>query len=288
VIRVLDTRTGEDRLVATSAELPAWNADGRIAYVQYAPNEQRQAEAAQRRPQGRIMVQASLNGPAAPWTEPGQYYDLIWAQDRLLAQVLRGTGPATFVESLIVLDTPTSERILATQATLVAVSPDGGSALITMPTPNVALPPSAIARLVSVTAGTVLDQLELPPWLDLARGNWTGNHVVAVATSPPGGVMHPAPAFAVIRVSAGTLPLEQGWGFTGERTEKNWHSYSLGQPRFLDATGDRVGAWLGLYIWTSGYLECDLSARHCVYDTSYGVGQLEENRSRPLPSAPKS
>ncbi len=100
--------------------------------------------------------------------------------------------------------------------------------------------------------------------------------------------MHPPPGFAVVRVSAGTVAVERSWGFMGERTEKNWPFYSLGQPRFLDATGNRVGAWLGLYVWISGYLECDLSAHHCVYDTSYANGQFPENRSRPLPDQPKS
>jgi hypothetical protein len=206
-LRRLDLQTGADTLLADLACGPAWSADGRLAYVQTVGPD---TEEGWHFPLGYVMVQASPDSAAVPWTaEPQPLGGLVWANDRLLAQ--RGRPrPASPAQDLVALDGSGAVQVLAAGATLIALSPDGTRALVT--TPQTSLPEYA-ASLIRVADGALLAYEPLPPWQApnlAANATWVENRVFATVGRAPAYASSapPWPTIVVIAVADDHIEIE--------------------------------------------------------------------------------
>lgn len=123
MLRLVDLDAGTDVEYVAGAESVAWARDGRIAYLQGDPPEYVLGADFQ----GRVMVRPTLTAPAVPWvSEPARYTVLAWAQHRLLFSQ-RMTAESG---DLLVADGPEIVRRLATNASFLALSPDGSKVAI--------------------------------------------------------------------------------------------------------------------------------------------------------------
>jgi hypothetical protein len=153
---------------------------------------------------------------------------------------------------VLALDGPEKRRVLASDAGLVAISPDGTSALVEHG-PETG-PPRV--DLVAVANGTMLASLDLTtvdPAVGVVgyAGDWQGDLVAAPSAS---GV-------AVFRVAGGRIELA--------RTMRAAAGQNVAEPRFVEP--NRVTAWTSS---SSGgaFVDCDRVSGRCA-------------RTIPLPTA---
>ncbi|MBI3969437.1 MAG: hypothetical protein HY329_27650 [Chloroflexi bacterium] len=294
-LRLLDTHTGADTVLADLACAPAWGSTGRIAYVKGAAPRRGDRSSFP----GQIVVRDGLRGSERAWTSrPEEYGELVWAQDRLLAtrkQPLDGGGWAW---DLVVLDGPGQIRLLAHHAGLVAISPDGTKALISHleGVMDPAVPShqwAAKLQLVRLVDGRPMAELDLigSGVAYLYSGTWSGDLVVAPGKSRYGSV-HAAGLLALLDVRTAKPTLQEVFAFTWPSRRAGHGTIMYGgvaQPRLLDAAAARFGGWYGVGggFW---YLECEPAAQRCIRSdpTPHNPGRIPaetlfpDNRSRPL------
>jgi hypothetical protein len=161
------------------------------------------------------MVRPSLWGDAEPWTEDGGYLSPVWAGRQLLAwhhwqsadQLAPGEWPNF---DLVVLDGPGQERSLASEAWLIAISPDGTRVLVTQGWE----PPdfNATIRVLRISDGAELAALPLPPRATLSGpGDWSGDQIVASITLDSRGEAASRAYLALFEVGDNRLTMVRGF-----------------------------------------------------------------------------
>jgi hypothetical protein len=226
-IRLHDLQTGSDRTLVTGGFSVAWRSDGALAYFQGDGRNYRAGIPYV----GQIVVRAAPGAPGRRWTSsPGRYVVAAWAGSTLLAYRER-KGETLDV---LALDAPGKWRVLAPNAGLVAISPDGREALVERG-PE-AGPPSV--DLVSVRNGARLASLDLTridPAVGVVgyAGDWQGQ--LAVAPSASGLAVFRIVGRSIrldsaIRVANGTVAEPR---FAEDRRITGWTSTSTGGA-FLD------------------------------------------------------
>ena len=237
-IRLHDLNTGSDSAYASGAFSLAWRGDGAIAYFKGAGRDYRAGV----RFVGDVFVRDSVNGPARRWTQTTDRYVVAgWAGPTLLVYRMRA-GEALDV---LAFDGPGKRRLLASNAGLVAISPDGTSVLLehgpeTGPPRLDGLAVSNGAPLASLALTTVAPSVGVVGY----AGDWRDSLVAAPSAS---GV-------AVFRIAGGRIELV--------RTMRAPARQGIAEPRFVGAR--RVTGWTSS---DSGgaFVDCDRLAGRCAH-----------------------
>jgi hypothetical protein len=245
-LRVYDTRTGGDDLLAAGAFSIAWSGDGALAYFKGAERDYRAGVSYV----GDVVVRDSLGSKDTVWSPaPGRYIVVGWAGPHLVAY-REYEGEALDV---VVFDGPRRMRRLAAGSTLVAISPDGLRVLVAQG-PASGRPK---IRVLAVADGRQLAALDLTTvdpavgTVDYA-GDWRGNRIVAASAS----------GLATFRVEGKKISLEDTLRVAAS---------SVAEPRFVDDSASTVRAWTT--VSRGGvFLHCDFEAGSC-------------DRAMPLPDA---
>jgi hypothetical protein len=237
-IRVHDSSTSRDELLADGAFSLAWHPDGRVAYFKGADRDYRAAV----HYVGDVLVRATVEAEPEVWSRAqGRYIVVAWAGETLLAYRER-EGEALDV---IAFDGPGQMRVLARDSALGAVSPDGRRAFVEQG-PAQGRPSVSVLDVASGRVSATLDLTTVDPAVGTVSysGDWLGHRVVAPSAS----------GLAVFRVSRVGISLEQALPVGVEQ--------GVAEPRFADAAGRRVAAWT-----TRGrggvFLDCDLTSAAC-------------------------
>jgi hypothetical protein len=251
-LRIRELDTGRDVALEPGSLAAAWRRSGAIAYVRGTHPEYRANTPYLRE----VVVRSSPRAAPRVWSDaPERYLVLGWAGRRLVVAQQREGGGA----DLLVYDGPGVVRPLATAAGLLAISPDGSTALIADDPAETAAP---AVRLVSVADGSERARLPLSSivdpvtsaavtWVD-GPGDWTGERVVASSST----------GLVVLRVRGGSVSTEQLL-HVDSATRPNG---TLWEPRFADG-GERT-----ILTWTdvsngeetqSAQLVCDRFTRTC-------------------------
>jgi hypothetical protein len=235
-IRLHDLESGTDRKYVDGALSLAWRGDGAIAYFKGADRDYRAGV----RYVGDVFVRDTLQGPARRWTEkPDRYVVAGWAGSTLLVYRV-GAGESLDV---LALDGPGKSRVLASNAGLVAVSPDGTRAFIEHG------PESGPPRvdLLAVANGARLASLDLTtvdPSVGVVgyAGDWQGDLVAAASAS----------GLALFRIIGDRIELAQTLRALG---------HGIAEPRFVGA--GRVTGWTSS---SSGgaFVDCDRASGRCA------------------------
>ena len=244
-IRLHDLETGSDRTYVDGGFSLAWRGDGAIAYFKGAEREYRAGV----RYVGDVFVRDSVDGQARRWTPRADRYVVAgWAGPTLLVYRVRA-GEALDV---LALDGPGKRRTLASNAGLVAISPDGTSALVehgpeTGPPQVVLLAVSNGAKLASLDLTTVDPSVGVVGY----SGDCQGDIVAAPSAS---GVV-------LLRVAGRRIELA--------RTMRAAAGQGVAEPRFVGASS--VTGWTST---SSGgaFVDCDRVTGRCA-------------RAVPLPTA---
>jgi hypothetical protein len=244
-IRFYEEATGEDAVLEDGAFSLAWRADGALAYFKGAERNYRAGVPYV----GDVFVRAGPDAQPVRWSsERARYIVVCWAGRTLIGYRER-EGEALDV---IAFDEPGRMRILAPDAGLVAVSPDGRRAFVeqgpAQGRPNV--------RILEIASAAVVDRLDLTqvdPGVGTVgyTGDWDGDRVVASSAS----------GLVIFRVSPKAIRIERTIRVQGP---------GLSEPRFADA-GRHVIAWASTR--RGGVLvDCEGTTARCA-------------RFRPLPDA---
>jgi hypothetical protein len=255
---------GRDFLLAQGAYSVAWRADGAIAYVRGVDPDFR----AGRQYAGQVVVQRRLGGAPVQWTStPGRYVVYGWARNRLLFYRL-GLGERL---ELLAADGAGDVRPLAA-GSAIAISPDGTRVAVLGPE-------SQDVRILDVATGREQAWVNVTTtaaplnWVAYS-GSWTGDHVVAPASS----------GLAVFHVGPDSIELEQALSL-------DHADFPVGvqEPRFADDAGNQVVATAdvppsGDAAAVSFFVNCDRIARTCERGAAAPSREwlrLVDNPSRP-------
>ena len=272
-LRVLDLRDGADTPLEPGSFSVAWRSDGTIAYARADPPDYH----ANTPFAADVVVRRGIRATPTVWSaSPGQYLVEGWAGRRLIVRSASTGGRG----ALVAFDGPGSERPLAADADLIAISPNGGDLLTAESAAEAAAP---TMRLVSVADGAEEARLELTAIVDpvtrapvtdvVGLGSWHGDHVVAATSS----------GLVVFRASGGHLSVEQVL-HVDPATRPGGGFY---EPRFGDSDDHTIVAWADLpatggresaqFVCDRYALTCDetaavpsASAPRPVYDPSGG------------------
>jgi hypothetical protein len=175
-VRLFDLRTGRDRLVANGAAAPALAPTGALAYLVGETEVVRQNVEYT----GRVVVADSPDAKPRVWTSrPARYLPYAWAGNALL--VYRGI-PDSEAADLYAYTGPDESHLLAPEAFVIAVSPDGEKVLAAVAMRTL--------EVISIADASVEDSLSLNavgsgsgsarlPHVVLYNGSWRGDRVVA-------------------------------------------------------------------------------------------------------------
>jgi hypothetical protein len=176
-VRLYDADTGTDTLVEAGAYSPALSLDGRLAYVRADTNELKAGTDYT----GKIVVGRVDGNSFESWTsDSAKYFPYAWAGSTLLAY---RAFPDSEAADLYALKGADQTRLLAAEAELVAVSPDGTRAFVTAGRRTI-----EIIRVEdgSVEASLVLDgegvadvESSTTPHGIGYSGSWYGDRVIA-------------------------------------------------------------------------------------------------------------
>jgi hypothetical protein len=245
-LRLYDTTTGADDVLADGAFSVAWSKEGALAYFKGAERDYRAGISYV----GHVLVRDSLGSKDAVWSpELGRYIVVGWAGPHLVAY-REHEGEALDV---VVFDGPRRMRTLAAGSTLVAISPDG-KRLLVADGPDRGRPQ---VRALAVGNGRELAALDLTTvdpavgMVDYA-GDWLGNRVVAASSS----------GLATFRVGRGRISLDDTLRVAAS---------SVAEPRFVNGSTTTVRAWTT--VSRGGvFLQCDFEEASC-------------DRAMPIPDA---
>lgn len=186
VLRVHDLASGDDTEVARGAYSAALRHSGELAFFQATRPDFRAAE----RYVGHVVVADRIGEPAVPWTSsPDRYIVYAWARGTLLFYRMSEGERLTVMAA----SGPSDVRVLAEDATIVALSPDGGQVFLehTNAEPRVSVVDVSTSDTVAELDLTdaVSEKASLP--LLMYDGDWRGARVVAAGVNPDGpGVAH--------------------------------------------------------------------------------------------------
>jgi hypothetical protein len=244
-IRLYDLEAGTDAPYVVGGFSVAWRGDGAIAYFKGSGRDYR----AGLRYVGNVYVRDSVRALARRWTTKADRYVVVgWAGQSLLVYRER-EGEALDV---LVFEGPGKSRVLARDAGLVAVSPEGQRALVEHG------PESGPPRveLLAVAGGAALASLDLTtvdPSVGVVSyaGDWQGDLVAAPSAS----------GLVVFRVTGDHIDLV--------RSVHTAAGESIAEPRFAGTI--RVIGWTSS---SSGgaFIDCDRFTSRCA-------------RAVPLPTA---
>jgi hypothetical protein len=270
VLRQYDATRRRDAVIATGAFSIAWRRDATLAYFKGLTREVGDPS----RYRGHLVVRNRLGDPPVRWTSrPGRYVAAAWAGDHLLAYRL-----SRLSADVLAFDGPRRARVLARNAFLVAVSPDGRQAFTSRPAA-----PGATVRVRDVATGASTAQLSLRgdgapdaehPTTFVASGSWSGDRVVGATNL----------GLVVFRIEPDRIALEQTLA-----VDLTVYPTSLQEPR-LDPSGRRIVAWADLAakprqaIAETALVECDRMTLHCRQGPSapgLEAPRLVYNPSRP-------
>jgi hypothetical protein len=251
VLRVHDAARDRDTEIAEGAFSIAWRRDGTLAYFKGLRSRVRDPG----RFRGHIVVQDLGRGRSRRWTStPDRYVAAAWAAGRLLAYRLSRTSA-----DVLVLDEPRRVRLLARDAFLIAVSPDGRRALVG----GTQTSAGTTVRVVDVGTGTTVDRFSFRGrrvpgsrkriTFVASGGSWSRDRIVGPTNL----------GLVVFKVASRRIALEQV--LTVDLTT---FQTAIQEPR-LDASGRRLVAWAELTpsprqpIGNAVLLACDRIARQC-------------------------
>ena len=228
-LRIHDTHGNRDRALEPGTFGAAWRADGALAYARGDPVSYR----ANLPYLANVVVRASATADPLAWTEQADRYRVYgWAGGRLI--VTRGQeGGGADAE---VLDGPGKIRLLAAQAGVLGISPDGRHALVSVGTPgdgavtislrNVADSTEAARLPLSTAVDPVTGQVL--SWV-AGPGSWTGDHVLVSSDA----------GLVVLHVDARSVSVEQVLHVDLARVTTG----SIYEPRFADDAARTVVWW---------------------------------------------
>jgi hypothetical protein len=269
VLRQYDVARRRDSVIATGAFSIAWRRDGALAYFKGLRPRVRDPS----RYRGHLVVRTGRDRPVRWTSRPGRYVAAAWAGDRLLAY-----RQSRLSADLLAFDGPRRARVLARNAFLVAVSPDGRQAFTSRPAAG-----GATVRVRDVATGASTAQLSLRgeaapdahhPTTFVATGSWWGDRVVGATNL----------GLLVFRIGPGGIALEQTLA-----VDLTAYPTSLQEPRF-DAAGRRIVAWADLAakprqaVAETALVACDRMTLHCRQGPSapgLQAPRLVYNPSRP-------
>jgi hypothetical protein len=169
-VRLFDVRTGKDELLANGAAAPAVSTSGAIAYVAGDSQVVRQNVDYT----GRVVVAESRDAKPRVWTSgPARYLPYAWAGSKLLAY--RGV-PDSEGTDLYAYSGPDEAHLLAPDAFVIAISPDGENVLAAVGVRTL--------EVIRVADAAVKDSMSLDgmsggPSALMYAGSWRGDRVIA-------------------------------------------------------------------------------------------------------------
>jgi hypothetical protein len=247
-VRLFDLQTGKDSLLAIGAASPAVSSTGALAYLAgESPVVRQNVEYT-----GRIVVADSPNGKPRVWTSrPARYLPYAWAGTTLLAY--RGVADSEGAD-LYAFTGPDASTLLAPNAYVIAVSPDGTEALASVGT--------RMLERIRVSDGAVEDSLALDgggssvPHALMYAGGWQGDRIVAnsdrgvVVVNVRGG-LHVESVFATPGFPHGiSEPV-----FTDDTHIQGWADLPSPTPTAAD---------VGEPAYDNALVDCDLATGTCT------------------------
>jgi hypothetical protein len=249
VIRRYDAERRRDSVIAEGAFSIAWRRDGSSAYVQGLRSKVADPDSYL----SHVVVRDRRDRRGVRWTSrPARYVVAAWAGERLIAYRLTNVSA-----DVLVFDGPGRVRVLARNAFLVALSPDGRLAFTSQPDSA-----GATVRVVDVSTGSPISRLSLrdstgtdpaEPTTFVAGGSWVGEHVVGATNL----------GLLVFEVEPRRIALEQTIN-----VDLTQFPTSLQEPRF-DPSGRRILAWAELVakprqaVAEAALLDCDRMSLRC-------------------------
>src|SRR4051812_43213999 len=245
-VRLFDVRSGKDTLLVIGAASPAVSTTGAVAYLAGDGTVVRQNIEYT----GRIVVADSPSAKPRVWTSrAGRYLPYAWAGTTLLAY--RGV-PDSEGADLYAFTGPDASSLLAPNAYVVAVSPDGREVLASVGT--------RMLERIRVSDGAVQDSLALDnggsslPQALMYSGSWRGDRIVA--TSEQGLVV---------------LNVRGGLHFESQFATPSF-PHGIAEPVFTDDTNiegwadlpepTRTAAGVGEPAYENALVDCDLATGH--------------------------
>jgi hypothetical protein len=248
VLRRYDAQRRRDSVIARGAFSLAWRRDGAFAYFKGL----RPKVGDPSRYLGHLVVREGRDR-AVRWTSrPARYVAAAWAGDHLLAYRLSRVSA-----DVMVFDGPRTARVLARDAFLVAISPDGLHAVTSRPGAG-----GATVALRDVATGIAHTDLTLRggdaakpdgPVTFVSTGSWSGERVVGATNL----------GLVVFRVERRRIALEQ-------TLDVDLTRYPTGlQEPVLDSSGNEIVAWAELAakprqaVAEAALVQCDRLTLHC-------------------------
>jgi hypothetical protein len=253
-VHLLTLEGGADVALEPGSFSVAWRSDGALAYARGTQPEYRWNVSYLRD----VVVRDAPSSPPSVWTRsPGLYRVAAWAGSSLVVEREEPGAPS----ELVVFDRPGKSRTLATSAELLAVAPDGRSAVVAQSRSAWADPAIELVRisdgaaLASLPSSAIVDPVTGAPieWI-AGPGDWEGARIVASA----------ATGLVVLAVDDTTLEVEQVL-HVDSALQPNGILY---EPRFVDESRRTIVAWADVSTprgkpWHSAQLQCDRVALTC-------------------------
>ena len=236
-IRLHDLESGIDRKYVDGGFSLAWRSDGAIAYFKGAERDHRAGV----RYVGDVFVRDTVQRPANRWTQKTDRYVVAGWAGRTLLVYRVGAGESLDV---LALDGPGKSNVLASNAGLVAISPDGTRALIEHGPES---GPPRIDLLAIANGGRLasLDLTTVDPSVGVVgyAGDWQGDLVAAASAS----------GLALFRIAGDRIELA--------RILRVAPGQGIAEPRFVGAS--RVTGWTTS---SSGgaFVDCDRASGRCA------------------------
>lgn len=248
VLRVHDTRTGEERVLEEGAHSAVWSADGALAYVRGVTREDIVGEPYL----GHVFVRESIDAEPEQWTtEPATYIVAGWAGRRPIVYT-KGAGESL---TIYALDGPGKKRLLAEHGSVVAISPDGDQVFVEHSSR------SPLVHVLNVADGTEAARYSLREVAAAVgerkvsityAGSWVGDRVVASGSM----------GLVVFNVRPDAIAVERIL-----EVDREMFPFGLTEPRLIDG-GRRIVARTYLGNPEAGptpamVLDCDARSGQC-------------------------